>query len=463
MNISYDCYDAPSSTNRVVIGDFDNDGKKDDIAAMYHYIGNNSAIHVWESNGIELEWQGSSGWWLSSDGFNASKVVAFCSGDFDNDGFEDDLAALYYYGNNNVKLFIWTSNGSEFISQGAKWSSSQYNGDKVQGEMDGEKLSTAVSGDFDKDGFNDDIVLLYEYSGTHCRFHMLRQYSNGNFGIRTMRIFNDYRADRVQGRIVSGDFNNDGFKSEIAMFYDYDGDHTRAHMFSSNGYSISSLGSWWTSYSYDGRKIAGRVTSGDIDGDGFEDDVTCFYNYGGDHTRAHVFKSNGTSLPYVGTYFTSYNYNASKLTGRVFTADLSHDGLSDVGAIYDHENLEARIHVWESNGNGYEWPESAGWWNCGVLKIGIIESNNDMLSASISPKIKVYPNPTRGEVNIESEDVPLSSIKIFNTNNQLVKVILCNPGTLIHRLNISNLPSGLYLIQILDNKGYLSNIRTVLK
>ncbi len=59
----------------------------------------------------------------------------------------------------------------------------------------------------------------------------------------------------------------------------------------------------------------------------------------------------------------------------------------------------------------------------------------------VNAKLKVYPNPTSGELNIENEDFKkMDLIKLFNLEGKVVF------STTQHPFNISHLPAGIYLI-----------------
>ena len=77
-------------------------------------------------------------------------------------------------------------------------------------------------------------------------------------------------------------------------------------------------------------------------------------------------------------------------------------------------------------------------------------------------EISVYPNPSKGVVNLEVFNPQYSEvfIEIFNPNNKLVYVKQLNTASSYsnNSINISQLPHGLYIIQI-KNKNF---VRTLL-
>ncbi|WP_230684311.1 hypothetical protein, partial [Streptococcus pneumoniae] len=85
---------------------------------------------------------------------------------------------------------------------------------------------------------------------------------------------------------------------------------TGMHIWYSNGSSFS-FASKWISSSYDATKIGNRIVSGDFDRDGFLDDVAAFYAYDAYNTTIHVWKSTGPNI--IGTstngWFSSNSYS----------------------------------------------------------------------------------------------------------------------------------------------------------
>src|SRR5690606_7229825 len=114
-----------------------------DIVAFYDYGNENAKMHLWRGQGSSFTYS----WPWSVSGYNVEKISGrVVSGDFDNDGFIDDVAAFYDYGNGQTKMHLWRSNGSTFTYSWI-WSTSGYDCDKITGRV--------VSGDFDNDGYHD--------------------------------------------------------------------------------------------------------------------------------------------------------------------------------------------------------------------------------------------------------------------------------------------------------------------
>jgi len=121
--------------SRFVSGDFNADGK-DDLATMYDYAGDLVRIHVWLSTGSAFTYQGDLGWWSQTSGYNISSVGAhFRAGDVDADG-DSDIATLFNVNGSAARIDVFTSTMSDFDAPLAWWSTtSGYNTSNVSGRF----------------------------------------------------------------------------------------------------------------------------------------------------------------------------------------------------------------------------------------------------------------------------------------------------------------------------------------
>lgn len=223
-------------------GDFDRDGKRDDVAVYrsltrhWYYDFNHNA----GTNEDKGPW-----------GLRGDRPVA---GDFDGDGKSDDVAV--FRPSNRTWYYDFNHNGSTDLSV-ANW---------------GRAGDIPIGGDFDRDGISDDVAVFrpstrmwyfdYNHNGT-------TDATSGPWG---------YAGDIP----LAGDFDRDGKNDDIALFrpasgtwyYDYNHDTT----------TDETVASWG---------VLGDIPlAGDFDGDGFQDDVavfrlstrTWYYDYNHDGT-----------------------------------------------------------------------------------------------------------------------------------------------------------------------------------
>jgi hypothetical protein len=77
-------------------------------------------------------------------------------------------------------------------------------------------------------------------------------------------------------------------------------------------------------------------------------------------------------------------------------------------------------------------------------------------------ELKVYPNPTKGELTIKNEKLEIKSVEIFDVMGKKVQSSefkvqsseTRNPKS--ETLNISNLPAGIYFLRITTDKGVIT-------
>jgi hypothetical protein len=206
-----------------------------------------------------------------------------------------------------------------------------------------------VAGDFDGDG-KCDIAAMYDYGNSEARIHVWL--SNGQkFEYATWHkaTQGSYTASRITGRMVAGDFNGDG-KCDIAAMYDYGNSEARIHVWLSNGQSFA-IATWYQTAqgSYTADRVTGRIVAGDFNDDGFFD-IAAMYEYWGDEPpRIHVWLSNGQSFV-VNTWYQapqgSYTASCVKI---LVTGKFNFDGKYDLASFYDYGNSEMGIHTFCSD------------------------------------------------------------------------------------------------------------------
>ncbi|CAM3578710.1 T9SS type A sorting domain-containing protein [Flavobacterium chungbukense] len=70
------------------------------------------------------------------------------------------------------------------------------------------------------------------------------------------------------------------------------------------------------------------------------------------------------------------------------------------------------------------------------------------LEDSVFSKATLYPNPTKGEVNINN--VSLEKATVYNSLGQLVKTFVLNNGETSNTINLSGLPRGVYFVYLIS-------------
>ena len=67
----------------------------------------------------------------------------------------------------------------------------------------------------------------------------------------------------------------------------------------------------------------------------------------------------------------------------------------------------------------------------------------------LSQSLNLYPNPVKNILNIDSKEFKLTKIEIYSVIGKKMKQFTSN----LHKVNVDDLSSGLYLIKVISDKG----------
>jgi len=76
-------------------------------------------------------------------------------------------------------------------------------------------------------------------------------------------------------------------------------------------------------------------------------------------------------------------------------------------------------------------------------------------------QLKVYPNPTAGELIISNEELEIKTIEVFDIYGRKQKIIINYQLSIVNSINISHLQAGIYFVKISTKAG--EAVRKVLK
>jgi hypothetical protein len=185
-----------------------------------------------------------------------------------------------------------------------------------------------VSVDVDGDGHTDNIV-AYQYPDGTMRLHVFKNgysYTGDNGWFHS----GQFDMNNVAGRMASGDFNGDN-KGDVIMFYD-NGPGLTIFRFLSTGSSFTyDTASIATGYSLE--NVGDNMTVTNVNGDN-KSDVVLAYQYPDGTMRLHVF-INGNSYQGSDGWFQSGAFDLANVNGRMVGGDFNGNGRGDVGMLYD--------------------------------------------------------------------------------------------------------------------------------
>jgi len=66
------------------------------------------------------------------------------------------------------------------------------------------------------------------------------------------------------------------------------------------------------------------------------------------------------------------------------------------------------------------------------------------------PSLRVYPNPTTGQLTIENGELTMHNVEIYNVVGQKQEIIVNCPLSTVNSIDVSHLPAGMYFLRISD-------------
>jgi len=426
-------------SGNMVAGDFDNDGLLDDIAA-FNTSDELPILNLWTAkNELITETEARCRLpfdFLSPKSLN-SKIVA---GDFDNDGFIDDIASIYEIGENKTALTVWINNKGEFTP--SRW---WYGTDFDANQVD----QTIVAGDFDKDGFVDDIAAFYNYEQSQTKVFVWKSDAKKFDWPGTWWIGNDFNSTRIKGSIVVGDFDHDGFKNDIAALYNYADDYCKIFVWTTNNNSFNWPYTWFAQENFKVENAKDNVIAGDFNNNGFVDNIAALYSPDESTTSIIVFEKSNQNFESPTSWWYG-NGEALKTKMRLVSVDFNNNLKSDQITGLSISGNEAALATWTAQNHSFSLPENN--WKGTSLAIEDCDKNGGCLTNLEAENCKLYPNPNYGNFTIEIPNTNdnLVSVKIFNVLGNQIMQLQTQPGQALP-IQMDVFKTGTYMIQITGN------------
>jgi hypothetical protein len=308
---------APSSwswdSSKLVAGDFNGDGK-DEVAVLYKYPGDNTALFIYDLSQGELApkkvWSSGEGKWS----WDRSKLLV---ADVDGDG-RDEVVVFYDLGDNNTSLVFFALNQPTIIPVN-RWESGKGNWAWDR--------TLPVAGDFDGDG-KDEIGAFYNYLDNTTG---LFTFDFGSVPAKLNKVWvsgaGTWGWERTKP--LTGDFNGDG-SDEIAAFYNYPNDNTGLFTFDVSGGPV--LQQRWESgegvWSWD----ASWPVAADFNGDG-KAEIAVLYQYPQARGALFIFDLS-TVEPALKKVWEITNPWATLNTAKLVAGDLDGDRKASIVMMY---------------------------------------------------------------------------------------------------------------------------------
>lgn len=196
-------------------------------------------------------------------------------------------------------------------------------------------------GDYDKDG-RADVAMGYDVGDG--RFRIYRWSSTGS------RFTDLSKSDPVQleapaGRMASGDFDGDRRDDIVMATQNRDGTFSYHVWLAGSSYDDT----WYTSPTFDLGRVGDRLTVGYYDGDK-KADVAMAYSMDDGSMSMHLWVSTGSAFTELQT--NPSDVSPSRVGDRMASGDFNEDGRDDIVMAHQNADFTFSYHVW-SAGSSY--------------------------------------------------------------------------------------------------------------
>lgn len=217
-------------------------------------------------------------------------------------------------------------------------------------DFDAQKIDNrVVAGDFDGDG-KDEIAALYDYGNNKVGLFIWKESSDKSFTCKKLWESSVFDASRIVD-MVTGNYDEDG-KDEIALIYDYGNRTTGLWILGENSDESFKANKSWESTTFDAQKVKGRVVSGDYIGDS-KDEIAMFYDYDSRTTGMWVLSPNSKGTFDTTKAWESNTFNSELITDKVISTNNNSTTKDKISAFYDYSNNQTRMFVWTPNEDSF--------------------------------------------------------------------------------------------------------------
>jgi hypothetical protein len=321
-------------------GDVNNDGFDDVVVGAYLYDGDQVSegaafVYLGSSTGLQdmPAWSAEGNQTGSGFGFSVASA-----GDVNGDGHDDVIIGAPYHDNGSVdegRAYLYLGNAIG-LESAPDWA--------VEADQESAWLGWRVrpAGDVNGDGYDDVIVVAYQYDDGQTNEGKVFVYSGSESGLSASPAW-EFATDQAEARMAgagtAGDVNNDGYDDVVVGSHAYDNgepNEGRVWVFHGSRRGLAEEPSLILEsdmpYAYFGYSA---YTAGDVNADGFDDVVIGAFGYsnGVETAEGAAFVYTGSSGGLASSAAWSFESNQADawfgLSAQT-AGDLNSDGYDDV-------------------------------------------------------------------------------------------------------------------------------------
>jgi hypothetical protein len=250
------------------------------------------------------------------------------TGDFTNDGV-DDIALVVQQRDGSFQIKVW----SEGRYRVGSYTDPEYRYSLAlnQGRM--------AAGDFDGDGFTDDIVMAKAIGSDRTR--IVRFLFDGPEAVTVSRQTVNVPPARVADRMLVGDFTNDDVDDIALVIQQVDGSiQVRVWSEADTAAGVYFDPRW----QYTLGSNQGRLTTGDFDGDGYADDIAMAKRLDAKHLGLRRYLIDGPRN--VSASEVTVRLEPYRVGARMVRGDFDNDDADDAAFVIRRHDGTFRLRVW---------------------------------------------------------------------------------------------------------------------
>ncbi|PKP04688.1 MAG: hypothetical protein CVU11_03835 [Bacteroidetes bacterium HGW-Bacteroidetes-6] len=413
--------------------------------------------------------------------------------------WEADTAAYFDYTGYYSRQFEEEVYENTLISRGYDFNTNNFNGGmRYKFHLIDDTLYDVVEmNNFNTSTYSWDKAAKYSYFYDSNGFGQKRLNqtwsSSDNCYVNSEQVFTSWQnGDNIQK--VTQYWNGSTWDNNEKQYYEYDANHHVTLYDKSlwDGVNDEWLYDYEYTYVYSGSLLSVRTyLDWNTISNAFVNHTRYTYTYDSNENIITLLRQSWSGSAWVNAYRTTYTYNSADL--RTLTLEESWDSGTSTW-----KNNQREVNTFDSNNNKTQyllqyWDNGTSSWRNGVKDDYVFDSNNNKtqyiystwnipsaawdyisktdyyysafdatsLTELFNNKLSVFPNPTNGEITIDSREINANRITIFDMNGRVV-YDESNPVS-GRTINLRSYGTGLYNISVTDETGEIRTSKVVVQ